>query len=80
MTPAEAAAHEALYRDFVFGGLPYIDAIERLQKLGYSAIDAEQIVSEWADALEHSRMRSPDNGPHADKTGIVSATGCGVEE
>ena len=42
--------------------------------------NAEQIVSEWADAIEHSRMRSPDNGPHADKTGIVSATGCGVKE
>lgn len=52
MSPAEAAAHEALYRDFAFGGLSYIDAVDGLQKLGYSAIDAEQVVSEWADALE----------------------------
>ena len=49
MKRAEADALDAIYRNFMFGGLAYIYAITELQDLGYTALDAERIVSEWAD-------------------------------
>jgi hypothetical protein len=45
-------SEEAIYRAFQFEGLSLLDAIERLQKIGYEPKDAESVVDEWADALE----------------------------
>lgn len=41
-----------IYEEFAHGGLAYIDAISRLEAIGFEAKDAERMVMEWADALE----------------------------
>ena len=43
---------EAIYEDFANGDLKYLDAIQRLQGIGYDPKEAERVVSEWADALD----------------------------
>lgn len=43
---------EAIYRDFCFNGLSFSGAVQRLVAIGYLQEDAEEVVDEWADALE----------------------------
>lgn len=43
-----------IYEDFRDHGLTIIGAIERLERIGYSAKDAEELVDEWVEALEPS--------------------------
>lgn len=45
---------EGIYNEFKNGDLSYIDAIERLQKFNYTPIEAEELVSEWADTLDNN--------------------------
>ncbi len=49
---------DAIYREFVRQQLSLIDAIARLEGLGYESKDAEGVVCEWADALEPIRNLS----------------------
>ena len=42
---------ETIYREFAEGDLGYLDAIECVQKLGETSLEAERIVSEWVDAI-----------------------------
>lgn len=42
-----------IYKDFADNGLSWIDAVGRLERLGYDPSEAEELVEEWADALEH---------------------------
>ncbi len=51
LTKADAVA-DLIYREFCDGDLKYLDAIEELQKHGYTPKEAEQLVAEWADGLE----------------------------
>jgi len=53
-------SEEAVYRDFRFGGLSLIDAVSRLEALGYQPKDAEEVVSEWADEAEWAAKRDDD--------------------
>jgi hypothetical protein len=36
---------------FKTGGLGWLDAIEAMQALGYSAVDAEETVAQWDDEV-----------------------------
>lgn len=45
-------SEDAICREFEQGGLSYIEAIRRLERLDYESKDAERIVLEWADSLE----------------------------
>ena len=46
-------SEDAIEREFKANQLSYIDAIERLQSLGYDSRMAEQRVCEWEDEHEH---------------------------
>ena len=43
---------QEIYDDFARHGLSFIDAIHRLENIGYLPEDAEDMVSEWANGLE----------------------------
>jgi hypothetical protein len=45
-------SEDTIFREFKDYNLKYLDAIERMQAIGHSSIEAERIVSEWADGLE----------------------------
>lgn len=47
-----------IHHAFTKGDMFYAEAVIRLQKLGYDAKEADQIVSEWADGAEDERMAS----------------------
>jgi Holliday junction resolvasome RuvABC DNA-binding subunit len=46
----DADSEARIYREFFYENLKYLDAIERLKRLGYDAKEAERVVSEWADS------------------------------
>lgn len=45
-------SESAILKEFLEGGLAFLDAVERLQSLGYDPKEAEQMVDEWADGAE----------------------------
>ena len=45
-------SEQTIYDDFAQHGLTLIDAIARLERIGYEPKEAEQLVNEWADDLE----------------------------
>lgn len=56
---------KTIYAEFATGDLTYLDAILRLQALTYPAMEAEQIVDEWAEDLQADR--EPDGDDYADR-------------
>ena len=48
-------SEDAVHQAFVRGDIAYLDAIERLQGLGYKPKDAESCVGEWADRLSDAQ-------------------------
>jgi hypothetical protein len=53
-----------IHHAFTKGDMFFRDAVIRLQKLGYDAKEADQIVSEWADGAEAERIAS--DGPEGE--------------
>jgi Holliday junction resolvasome RuvABC DNA-binding subunit len=47
-----------IHHAFTKGDMSFRDAVTALQKLGYDAQEADQIVSEWADDAEAERIAS----------------------
>jgi hypothetical protein len=47
-----------IHHAFTKGDMTYSGAMLRLRKLGYDAKEADQIVSEWVDAIEADRIAS----------------------
>lgn len=41
-----------ILQDFLHGDLKFLDAITRLQRIGYSPQEAKEMVNEWADEAD----------------------------
>ncbi len=50
---------QAVYREFATTPITLLDAIYRLEKLGYEPKEAERIVFEWAEDLDNPPEESP---------------------
>jgi hypothetical protein len=46
-------SEDAIEREFKTRQLSYIDAIQRLEKLGFESFVAERLVCEWEDEGNH---------------------------
>ena len=46
-----------IHHAFTKGDMTFAEAIRCLQRLGYDAKEADQIVAEWADAADDERLR-----------------------
>lgn len=45
-------SEDAIWREFLKGPLTLSQAVNRLEGMGYSREDAEDLVNEWADEAE----------------------------